>query len=40
VPVRPPRPVRHFGIAVARRRRPQPYAEALARLLQAQTGAG
>ncbi|PBC78875.1 DNA-binding transcriptional LysR family regulator [Streptomyces sp. TLI_235] len=40
VPVRPPRPARHFGIAVARRRRPQPYAEALARLLQAQTGTG
>ncbi|MFG3055205.1 LysR family transcriptional regulator [Kitasatospora sp. NPDC048239] len=33
VPVRPPSPARHFGIALARRGRPQPYAEALARLL-------
>ncbi|MCU7823945.1 LysR family transcriptional regulator [Kitasatospora sp. DSM 101779] len=40
VPVRRPRPARHFGIAVARRRRPQPYAEALARMLQARTGTG
>ncbi|MFJ3633670.1 LysR family transcriptional regulator [Streptomyces sp. NPDC090112] len=37
VPVLPPRPARHIGLVLPRRRRPQPYAEALARAL---TGAG
>ncbi|MFI6444388.1 LysR family transcriptional regulator [Kitasatospora sp. NPDC050543] len=40
VPVRPPRPTRHFGIARAGRRRPQPYAEALARHLHLQATGG
>ncbi|MFF0548684.1 LysR family transcriptional regulator [Streptomyces sp. NPDC004311] len=33
VPVLPPRPARHIGLVLPRRRRPQPYAEALARAL-------
>lgn len=38
VPVAPPRPARHFGTALPRRRRPHPYADALARLLSAHAG--
>ncbi|MGW4890839.1 LysR family transcriptional regulator [Kitasatospora sp. NPDC004240] len=33
LPVAPPRPARHFGLALARRRRTQPYADTLARML-------
>ncbi|MFE6749826.1 LysR family transcriptional regulator [Kitasatospora purpeofusca] len=33
VPVTPPRPARHFGLALPGRRRPRPYADALAALL-------
>ncbi|MEV6974028.1 LysR family transcriptional regulator [Kitasatospora sp. NPDC093806] len=36
VPVLPPRPARHFGLALPRRRGPRPYADALAALLRAE----
>ncbi|MFB7620691.1 LysR family transcriptional regulator [Kitasatospora sp. NPDC056181] len=38
VPVQPPRPARHFGVALARRRHPNPYAQALAALLREHVG--
>ncbi|WP_327351309.1 LysR family transcriptional regulator [Streptomyces sp. NBC_01304] len=39
VPIEPPRPARYIGIATARRRRPQPYAEALTEALLEQAAA-